>query len=103
MPKQNTGMTERIPRSMDIPEIVIGDMQISIGVFIGIIVAALIFCAYKYTTGGYQLTVISKSPKSAQYAGISIKKNILMVILIHLMLLNLLIIEFMLCLINLLQ
>lgn len=79
MPRQNTGMTERIPRSMDIPEIMIGDIQISVGVFIGIIVAALIYCAYKYTTGGYQLTVISKSPKSAQYAGISIKKNILMV------------------------
>lgn len=79
MPKQNTGMTERIPRSMDIPEIAIGDMQISVGVFVGIIVAALIFFAYKYTTGGYQLTVISKSPKSAEYAGISIKKNILIV------------------------
>lgn len=79
MPKQNTGMTERIPRSMDIPEITIGDMQISVGVFVGIIVAALIFFAYKYTTGGYQLTVISKSPKSAEYAGISIKKNILIV------------------------
>ena len=44
-----------------------------------IVVAGIIFFAYKCTTGGYQLLVISKSPKSAQYAGISIKKNILSV------------------------
>ena len=45
----------------------------------GIVIAVLIFCAYKYTTGGYQLLVISKNPTAAKYAGISIKKNILTV------------------------
>lgn len=79
MQGQNIGMTERIPRSMDLPEIQIGDMAISVGVILGIVVAGIIFFAYKCTTGGYQLLVISKSPKSAQYAGISIKKNILAV------------------------
>ena len=79
MKRQNVARTERIPKGLELPVIEIGEMEISVGIIIGIIVAALIFCAYKYTTGGYQLLVISKNPTAAKYAGISIKKNILTV------------------------
>ncbi len=79
MKGQNVGQTDRIPKGLELPEIAIGDMDISVGIIFGVLVAAAIFFAYKCTTGGYQLTVISHSLKSAEYAGINIKKNILLV------------------------
>lgn len=80
MPGQNVAQTERIPKGLELPNIQIGDIEISVGIILGVVVAFIIFFAYKYTTGGYQLSVISHSPKSAEYAGISIKKNILLVL-----------------------
>lgn len=56
--------------------------RINSALFIAIIVAILIFLFFKYTTVGYQISVISKSIVAAQYAGISIRKNILIVMLI---------------------
>lgn len=79
MEGQNVARTDWIPEGLELPNFVVGDMEISVGIIIGIIIAVLIFCAYKYTTGGYQLLVISKNATAAKYAGISIKKNILMV------------------------
>lgn len=80
MKGQNVAQTERIPAGLELPNILVGDIEVSVGIILGIVVAFIIFFAYKYTTGGYQLTVISHSPKSAEYAGISIKKNILLVL-----------------------
>ncbi len=79
MKGQNVGQTDRIPKGLELPEIAIGNLDISVGIIFGILVAVAIFLAYKCTTGGYQLTVISHSLKSAEYAGINIKKNILLV------------------------
>lgn len=80
MEGQNVAQTERIPAGLELPSIQIGEIEISAGILLGIVAAFIIFFAYKYTTGGYQLTVISHSPKSAEYAGISIKKNIMLVL-----------------------
>ena len=80
MAGQNVAQTERIPLGLELPTIQIGQIEMSVGIFIGVLVALAIFIAYKYTTSGYQLTVISHSPKSAEYAGISIKKNIIAVL-----------------------
>ncbi len=79
MKGQNVGQTERIPKGLELPEFTIGNMDISVGIIFGILVAVMIYLAYKCTTGGYQLTVISHSLKSAEYAGINIKKSILLV------------------------
>lgn len=79
MKGQNVARTDWIPEGLELPSFLIGEMEISVGIIIGIVIAVLIFCAYKYTTGGYQLLVISKNPTAAKYAGISIKKNILTV------------------------
>ena len=38
------------------------------------------FAFYKYTTSGYQINVIGKSINAARYAGINIKKNIMLVL-----------------------
>ena len=80
MKGQNVGQTERIPIGLEIPEL--GSSQISAGILLGILVAVLIFLAYKYTTDGYQLSVIRSSQNSARYAGINIKRNILLALVI---------------------
>ena len=45
-----------------------------------ILIAVLMFCFYKYTTSGYQISVMGKSLTAARYAGINLKKNILLVL-----------------------
>ena len=80
MPGQNVGQTKRIPSGLEIPEL--GESGISAGIILGLIVAVLIFLAYKYTTDGYQLSVIRSSVNSARYAGINIKRNIILALVI---------------------
>ena len=80
MPGQNVGQTKRIPSGLEIPEL--GESGISAGIILGLIAAVLIFLAYKYTTDGYQLSVIRSSMNSARYAGINIKKNIILALVI---------------------
>ena len=78
MPGQNVGQTNRIPVGLEIPEI----NGISAGIILGIVAAVVIFLAYKYTTDGYQLSVIRSSQNSARYAGINIKRNIILALVI---------------------
>lgn len=80
MPGQNVGQTKRIPIGLEIPEL--GDSGISAGIVLGIVVAVIIFFAYKYTTDGYQFSVIRNSQNSARYAGINIKRNIILALLV---------------------
>ena len=80
MPGQNVGQTERISVGLEIPEL--GDSGISAGILIGLVAAVLIFLAYKCTTDGYQLSVIRSSMNSARYAGINIKRNIILALVI---------------------
>lgn len=74
---QNVGQTEKIPEIFQIPEI--GDTKISVAFPLVLIIALLMFFFYKYTTSGYQIDVIGKSMTAARYAGINIRKNILLV------------------------
>ena len=92
MPGQNVGQTKRIPVGLEIPEI----NGISAGIILGIVAAVVIFLAYKYTTDGYQLsvirssqnsaryeiTVVGESENTARYAGINIKRNIILALVI---------------------
>ena len=75
---QNVGQTEKIPEIFQLPEI--GETQISIAFPIVIVIAVLMFLFYKYTTSGYQINVIGNSISAARYAGINIKKNIILVL-----------------------
>lgn len=56
--------------------------NIGMGFLIAIVVAVLIFLFFKFTTAGYQIGIIKNSLNAARYAGINIKKNILIVMLI---------------------
>lgn len=82
MSGQNVAQTERIPESLDLPQITVGGFDISIGIILGILAALIIYAVYKYTTCGYELSVISHSRRSAEYAGMNIKRDIIAVLTI---------------------
>jgi len=74
-PKQTTAMTSTIPKSLYLPMI----NGISSGVFLAILIAVLLYLFLRYTTVGYRIDVIKNSVRSAEYAGIPVKKFILIV------------------------
>lgn len=75
---QNVGQTEKIAEGLQIPEI--AGLKVSMAFPFVLIVALLMYLFYKYTTSGYQINVIGKSLTAARYAGMNIKKNILLVL-----------------------
>lgn len=75
---QNVGQTEKIPENLALGEI--PGLEVSVAFPLVILIAVLMFCFYKYTTSGYQISVMGKSLTAARYAGINLKKNILLVL-----------------------
>jgi general nucleoside transport system permease protein len=53
--------------------------EINSGIIIAIVIAIVIYWFFKKTTSGYQISVIKNSLSAARYAGMNIKKNILLV------------------------
>lgn len=76
--KQTTAISESIPKGMYLPNI--GNTGINTGIIAAIAIALLLYMFFKYTTAGYQIDVIRNSTKSAEYAGINVKKYILIVL-----------------------
>lgn len=75
---KNVGQSIKIPEKLWIGNI--PGTKIS-GVFLIIIAIAIVmFLFFKYTTGGFEMSVIGKNIKAASYAGINIKKNMLLVL-----------------------
>lgn len=74
-PSQTTAMTTTIPETMYLPMI----NGISSGVLLAILIAILLYLFLKHTTVGYQIAVIKNSIRSAEYAGIPVKRFVLMV------------------------
>jgi ABC-type uncharacterized transport system permease subunit len=72
---QTSPITDTIPKEMYLPNI--GNMGINSALLIAIAIAVLLYIFFKYTTAGYQFSVIRNSPKSAEYAGINVKRYIL--------------------------
>lgn len=75
---KNVGQTIKISKDLWIGDI--PGTKISAVVIIVIIIAVLLYLYYKHTTGGFEMSVIGNSTEAAKYAGINIKKNILMVL-----------------------
>ncbi len=59
-----------------------GNTNIHTGLILALLIAVVLYFVLKKTTWGYQITVIGESRKSAQYAGMNIRKNILWVMLL---------------------
>ncbi len=60
----------------------LGDTRVHIGLFIAILVAVILYFLLQYTRWGYEVKVVGESSEAARYAGINVKKNILLVMLI---------------------
>ena len=73
---QMVAQTREIDSSLWLPEI--GSTGISLVLLIAIGIAVLLWFLLKKTTWGYQMEVIRRSPRAAEYAGMSVKKNILL-------------------------
>jgi len=52
------------------------------GILIGLIVAVILYVIYKITTWGYEIQVIGQSRKTANYAGMGVNKNIILVLVL---------------------
>jgi simple sugar transport system permease protein len=75
---QTTPISNTIPKQMYLPNI--GNTGINTGIIVAFFIAILLYLFYKYTTAGYQIEVIKNSKNSAEYAGINVKRNILIVL-----------------------
>lgn len=56
--------------------------RLNIGIFIGLIFVALVYILFWKTTTGYEIRAVGLNPHAAEYGGISIKKNIILAMVI---------------------
>lgn len=73
----NLPYTATISDSLHLPNLF--GTNINIGIVIALLIAIFFYWFFRHTTAGYQISVIKNSPQAAKYAGINIKKNILLV------------------------
>ena len=57
-------------------------ITLHLGVVFGLVAAVLIWVILKHSRWGYEITLIGDNPKAANYAGINIKKNIILVMML---------------------
>ncbi len=60
----------------------LGFGRVHVGLFLAIVAALLIWLVLQRTKWGYEIRVIGENPKAARYAGISLVRNVLMVMLL---------------------
>lgn len=58
-----------------------GNSRIHYGIFLVLLAAVIIYLVLKYSAWGFQLKVVGESQQAARYAGISISRTILLVML----------------------
>ncbi|MBA1335683.1 MAG: Nucleoside ABC transporter, permease protein 1 [Firmicutes bacterium] len=56
-----------------------GNSRVHIGLVFGVLIAAVLYIVLKYTKWGYEIRVIGESREAAEYAGMKVIKNILLV------------------------
>lgn len=77
-PKQTTAISAAIPKNLFLPDIV--GTKTNSAILLVLVIAIALTLFLKYTTAGYQIHVIRDSMKSAEYAGINVKKYIIVVL-----------------------
>lgn len=60
----------------------LGDSRVHLGLVFALVVAVLMWFILRRSRWGYEVTVIGESPRAARYAGMSITRNILIVMFI---------------------
>lgn len=75
---QTNPITNKIPKSMYLGYI--GTSHINSGILLALVLAVICWLFFRYSTSGFQIKTIQNSTKAAEYAGISVKRNILAVL-----------------------
>lgn len=70
--------TAQVAAEYQLPEI--GKTGIPSVALIGVAIAVLLYIFHKKTTGGFEMEVIRRSPRAAEYSGINVRKDILCVL-----------------------
>ncbi len=73
----NFPLTAVFPASATLPTL--GSTRVHLGLVFGLAAAAVLYIILWHTKWGYEIRVIGESPVVARYAGMSVKKNILLV------------------------
>ncbi|AGL01536.1 ABC transporter permease [Desulfoscipio gibsoniae] len=73
----NFPLTAIFPPGAILPTI--GDSRIHAGLFLGLLITVLMYIVIQHTRWGYEIKVSGESSSAARYAGISNKKNIILV------------------------
>lgn len=73
----NFPLTAMFPANATLP--IFGNTRIHFGLVFGLVAAVIVFIVLRYTKWGYEIKIIGESPVAAKYAGMSIVKNILLV------------------------
>ena len=76
----NFPFTAQFPQAARLPGLF--DTRVHSGLILALLLALILTVVYKYSRWGYELKVIGSSENSARYAGMNIKKNILLVMFI---------------------
>jgi simple sugar transport system permease protein len=79
-PKQMVAQTAQISEKYYLPDI--GNTGINSILLIAIAIAVVLYFFHKKTTKGYEMEVIRRSPHAAEYAGMNVKRNIILVLAI---------------------
>lgn len=76
----NFPLTPKFSPSAFLPTL--GNSRVHIGLIFGLVAAALLYITLKYTKWGYEIRVIGESRESAEYAGMKVVRNIILVMVL---------------------
>jgi general nucleoside transport system permease protein len=73
-----------LPRLTDLADVfpALGGLTVHLGLIFGIVAAAIMWVALERTRWGYEIRLIGDSPRAAEYAGIDIRRKIIVVFVI---------------------
>lgn len=80
--KPSSASTNLIQKSAELYRFLGEHNRLSVGIFVGIAFSGLVYFILWKTTIGYEIRAVGFSPTSAEYGGVSIKKNIILAMVI---------------------
>jgi simple sugar transport system permease protein len=84
------GLSPRFPRNAWLPRLldysdrfpILRGLTAHVGILFGVAAVLVIWYVLKYTKWGYEIRVIGDNPEAARYAGMNLKRNIVLVMMI---------------------
>lgn len=84
------GVTPKFPRNAWLPRLldyreavpIFSGLTVHMGILFGLVAAFILWYLLKYSKWGYEIRVIGDNPNAARYAGMDIRRNILLVMMV---------------------